>query len=545
MAKKEKNHVDPSVSSSTSPPEGGSLITPFASFHLRPCAEDLPYFVPQPPRDSLMPPLPDPVCDVFQRQTKPSAFTYYDETVFLLAGLVSLFINEENISPPKNSDLVFDVASYFTNQKRWAPEYRSERCYTPQVREIELMDLCLTDNERAPRVVAPFGYRNGKGELLTTAKPQPPPPPLQNAERYEIFQSIPNLHLKSAAKTPAGIARFREKATKLWGDNRFTHWLWNSVLAACCASCGSHEKEKVHDLLGCVTVCATCKTKWRSLRDERQACSRCGSSVFVRSRRAWRLKCFDCGLVEYDSTAWWNKPKVGSTDKESTQGVPNRSKWLASRIKFFNPTGKSLGELSSDEIAQITSSPEFKQQAQEYEIEFSNTKTKDAATALGESDAAVRKRKSRNKGGLKPVYHDVDFTKTVGQYFIVVTLNGRNHLKILGTKDASFGDVLKALFAEWQKSETNALKQARQTAKKDGLGKKAAKQLEYETAARIQDAYDTAIGLLVPDDDGRIGATYSHFYLHELVELAAQDASMAATLKALGGETVKDLESVT
>lgn len=512
------------------------MITPFASFHLRSHMDELPeYFVPRPPRDCLLPALPAPAPAKVQETSASTPFTYYDETVFLLCGLVSLFIAEENIDPPKDEDLVWDEAQYFTNQKRWAPKYKSQRCYIPQIHDIELTEVCLTDTEKVPCDVVPFGYRNAKGELLSPPKPQAPPTPLSNAERYEIFLGIPNLRLKSTAKTIAGIKRFREKATKPWGDNKFTHWLWNSVVSECCASCGDYRTEKVDS----VTVCANCKTKWRSMRDERNFCYRCGSSVFV-PRDARHLKCFDCGLAQGDSTAWWNSKSVGTTDKETTQGVANRSEWLAQRIKFFNPLGKKLNELAPDEIAQMMGSPDFKQSAQEYEIEFSNKKSKDAATELGVKDATLRKRKSR---GFKGMFHGVDFGKTIGKYFIVVSLNGRNHLKILGDADAPRVDVLKAFFAEWVRTESTSLKQTRQTAKKKGLGKKAIKQLEIETAARIKDAYETPIGLFVLDADGR-GGTYSHFYVHEFVELTARESSMTAALDILGGEHATVLESV-
>lgn len=514
------------------------MITPFACLHLRSCTDKLPeYFVPQPSRDYLLPALPTPEPAKGQVQETPAStpFTHYDEAVFLVCGLVSLFIAEENIDPPKDEDLIWDEAQYFTNQKRWAPKLKTQRCYVPQIHDLELTEVCLTETERIPCDVVPFGYRNGKGELLSSPRPQRPPTPLLNAERYEVFLGISKLGLKSTAKTAAGIKRFREKAAKLWGDNRFTHWLWNSVVSKCCASCGDYHTKKVDS----VTVCAKCKTKWRGMRDERNFCCRCGSSVFV-PRDARHLKCFDCGLVQGDSTAWWNSKGVGSTDKETTQGVANRSKWLAQRIKFFNPLGKKLNELTPDEIAQIVGDSKFRQQAQEYEMEFFIKKSKDAAVELELKDATLRKRKSR---GFKEMFHGVDFEKTIGKYFIVVSLNGRNHLKILGDADASRVDVLKAFFAEWMKTESTSLKQTRQTAKKKGLGKKAIKQLEIETAARIQDAYDTAIGLFVLDADGR-GGTYSYFYVHEFAELAAQDSSMTAALDVLGREQATVLESV-
>jgi hypothetical protein len=535
------------------------VITPFACLHLRSRTDELPeYFVPQPSRDSLLfepapPPLPPPTINrsvVDACLISPRRINHNENGVLPLIGVsietlvvLSFLVTEEwkpskpvkDVPPPSRyEDLIWDEALYYTNQKRWAPKYRGKRCYIPQIHEIELTDVCLVDTERTPCDVVPFGYCNGKGELLSTPKPQPVPAPLLNAEHYSAFGIIPNLRLKSTAKTNAGVVRFREKATKLWDNNKVIHRLWNSVLGKCCVSCGDYRTDKVDG----VTVCANCKTEWRSMRDERTFCYRCGSSFFRFRKKG--LACHDCGWLQGDSTSWWNAKNVGSTDRETTQGTANRREWLASRIRFFNPLGRKLNELIAEEIAQIKNSPEFAQASQEYVVEFSNTKTKDAAQELGIKPNTLTKRISRQKleGGLKSVYHDVDFTEAVGNYFCVVSLNGRNQLKILGTKDALFGDVLKAFFVEWRKSEANGVKQARKTAKKDGLSKKAAKTLEIETVTRTQAGYETVVvGLFVPDADGR-GGTYSHFLIYELVELAAQESSTASALKLLGGEPV-------
>src|ERR1043166_7778658 len=450
----------------------------------------------------------------------------------------------KDISPPNEDDLIFDKYTYFTQFKKLVPRFKEDKCAMPRVGEITLADCCLTKTEREPHVVVPFGYQF-KGAPLTTPKPQPPPAPLQNAEHYREL-SVPNVRLKTSARTDAGIKRFREKSQKLWADRRFAFWLWSSILQKCCQSCGASGtkkkvKEKIQGKEITRTACAQCGNDWKSLQDSRgnrtfcgwdsrDNCSRCGSSVFAQSSRY--LVCYDCGknfrreFRDYASSDAFvreiyddGKPKTGESRETHKGDVPSRERWLAPIRMLFNPTGKKWGEVTADDILDGTNNPDFPQTALEYEINFGNMTKEEAAEQLGIKAPALRKRISRQEP--KQPYHDMDFSQTIGKYFCVVSLHGRKHLKILGDADTPLMDVLKTFFVEWEKSETNAVKQARKDAKSEGVSKQVARKWEQEAAERIQDAYAVVIELVVPDSKP-FGCTFYYFTKDELVEAAVR-----------------------
>jgi hypothetical protein len=209
--------------------------------------------------------------------------------------------------------------------------------------------------------------------------------------------------------------------------------------------------------------------------------------------------------------------------RETTEGEPHREKWLRPRRIRFNPLGKKWNEVNSDDVADVTEHPDFAQTVKEYDIEFSNLRVNEAAEALGLKPNTFSQRIARQE--LTGVYGDVDFSQTHGNYFCVVPLNGRNHLKLLGKADAFLADVLHAFVAEWGKSEANAIKQVRKTAKRVGIGRRTKKR-EQEAVERIRAAYDTVIGLFVPDEEG-FGVTYYRFFGHgELISILLENPSL-------------------
>jgi hypothetical protein len=116
------------------------------------------------------------------------------------------------------------------------------------------------------------------------------------------------------------------------------------------------------------------------------------------------------------------------------------------------------------------------------------------------------------------MFHDVDCP--TGQYFCVVTLKGENRLVPLGNADTPLPNVLANFVEEWKKSEINAVKQTRKTAKKNGAGQQTREKKERDAVEDVRDAYQVVIGLFVPDKDG-FGSTYFSFYGHqELLEAA-------------------------
>lgn len=207
-----------------------------------------------------------------------------------------------------------------------------------------------------------------------------------------------------------------------------------------------------------------------------------------------------------------------NTDQVEPVPEPHREKWLAPRRIHFNPFGKRWSEVTPDDIADVSEHPDFSQTAREYDIEFSNLRVNEAAEQLGLKPNTLSQWISRQE--LNSMFHDVDFSKTLGHYFCIITLNGVDHLKILGKAEVPLSEVLAKFLDEWKMSETNAIKQARKTAKKNGVTQPTIEEREREAVERIREAYETVIGVFVPDEEG-IGATYRCYFGHlELLEAA-------------------------
>jgi hypothetical protein len=189
---------------------------------------------------------------------------------------------------------------------------------------------------------------------------------------------------------------------------------------------------------------------------------------------------------QFDGINYDGMRETGSwQSSEQTEPVPepNRERWLRPRRLLFNPLGKQWGEITTDDIVDVTDHPEFAQSAGEYAIEFSNLRVNEAAEQLGLKPNTLSQRISRQQ--LNGAYPDVDFTDAINQYFIVVTLNGRNRLVRLGAAGTPWVEVVARLRSERKKSEQNAIKQARKSGK------------DFQSSVeRIRAAYDTVIGLV-------------------------------------------------
>ena len=466
------------------------MITPFASLHLRSCTDKLPeYFVPQPSRDYLLPalPAPEPVKGQVQETPASTPFNYYDEAVFLVCGLVSLFIAEENIDPPKDEDLIWDEAQYFTNQKRWAPKLETQRCYVPQIHDLELTEVCLTETERTPCDVVPFGYRNGKGELLSTPKPQPPPEPLKNAEQYEVL-SIPSVRFKSAAKTKKGVAKFREKSTKAWDTRKSQFQVWNFIL---------HKYGFPNTLPAPPHV----------LQD-RDFCLRCGSSFF--KRKGVKLFCHDCGLKQFEAyypgefgLSWGENNDLSNVTtvegvplRESTQGGESQKKWIARvRRDLYIEDGEVRTPEQED---RLKNHPSFKQLAAEHEHLFHGASIAEMAEHFGWNPATARKRKSRRKQ--KPGrFSTLDWRKAYGSYFCTIHMNGRDELYVLAPSNASWEQALAAFLTQRARVEAVHARRARLRAKRRGLANSTVEKRAQAARQRIRRAWDwVVIGRFAP-----------------------------------------------
>ena len=197
--------------------------------------------------------------------------------------------------------------------------------------------------------------------------------------------------------------------------------------------------------------------------------------------------------------------------RETEQGEPHRESWLQPHRFYFNPAGKPWSEATSEDVEEITDNPKFATAVGEYEITFCGERVKDMAPQLGLRANTFSQRISRQE--LTSMFHDVDFQQTLGHWFCVVTLNGVNHLKLLGAADATLAEVSAAFLKEWTTSERNAIQQTRRDAKRLGYDYVTRLAREREAAQRVADAFEVVIGRLVPDKEG-FGVSYYHYFGH-------------------------------
>jgi hypothetical protein len=483
------------------------------------------YWTPPPPHDSLTSPLP-PLLDDDEPVRKPAHF--YDETVglidgigklprpaLLLAGLVSLFIKKEKLKPPKRSSLVFDYAEYFTNQKKWVPTFKADRCYVPRAMEIALgttsRDWLLAtgreekDYQRVPLPNLPASFRES----------QPPPLPLPNADL--CGDSLSFSELQEYVRRVPSIPKRPAKKGKATEDTAFQ----NRRLVACVLR--QIEYLIGEDLLR--------ESGFKGSRhDKRDHCQMCGATFFKSG------KCFDCGLPLKESNWFPNSSGLNkylesqglgdgtgfSIDgwldgvRETEQGVPNKEKWLEPRRTRWNPTGKKWADVTPADLEEIKDDPEFATNESEYGMTFCGVRITESAEPQNLKPNTLSKRISRLE--LKRMFHDVEFPS--GQYFCVVSLHKENRLVLLGSADTPLSDVLANFLEEWRKSEKNAIKQARNAAKKSGADQQTREQMERDATEGVRAAYEVVVGLFA--DDGDASCTYFSFHGHkELIEAAS------------------------
>ena len=404
------------------------------------------YFTPRPPTDVLMPPIP-PI--IVSAPIDESFLGYWDETVYKLAALISIFIKDNFDAQrydPRGVELVPDRAQYFAQQKRWAPEYKSPRCYIPQIHEIELTKVCLVDTERTPCDVVPFGYRNELGELLSPPTPQPPPP-VQDFHAYTLGLQggFPSVRFKSSAKTEEGIKRFKEKAECAWQERRALFAVYSNVLSK----------------LG--------------LWERRDWCPRCGSSFF--KRKGVKLLCYDCGKKQFEPYEWETRSAAQNLAKEQNaiqnladgeMEVPSRKthrggdlkpKWIAHiRQNMFIQDGE---ERTLENETRVRNHPRFEEFLALFTAKFEGGKVKDMAAALGISQDAASKRRKRSRD-----YHPLELLLSrgnkSGSYFCVTQVNGRFALVLLAPASASWEVAMSAFQTKRGKAVADAVRKAKQ-----------------------------------------------------------------------------------
>ena len=141
---------------------------------------------------------------------------------------------------------------------------------------------------------------------LLPHKPAQPRPRFENEQEYNTqipsvaarWLDIPNLNIKTSAKTPKGIARFRARMRELYAERKRIYDKGNDALHR--AGFFTHTNS-IHGIV-----------------DERPTCVRCGSSFFCQSPRRSKF-CYDCGfkhVYEFEQDA---PPPAPASDEDETQ----------------------------------------------------------------------------------------------------------------------------------------------------------------------------------------------------------------------------------
>src|SRR6266852_895677 len=435
----------------------------------RRCGMTHDYWVPPPPHDSLMRPLPALVPSASETQVKP-LYDHYDDTVFLLAGLVSLFIKED-ISPPKDSDLIFDTALYFTNQKRWVPTFKSERCYVPRNLEIELGTSTPDDSVIATGLASCRDYKPVRLPQLPS-HPQPPPPPLPNVHLYEEFR-IPRILRRMSAKTREGQRRFHE-----WRDSVFQQR--KALFAAGEQLLREAEFQGDHV-------------------DRRAYCVQCGASFF--ERKSGKLRCRDCRwelseVTYFDQQDRFDSPVIndrfGITTSNEGQRETNalrqsdhqeRKVWFPKWQARFNPTGKKWADVTTADVGAVMTNPDFSTEVARYQVMFTGTRTNEVAEGLPNT---LTKRFTRARAdfdelttpeeyaALCEVFGDnkdvLSLAHAQGGFDLVVAveLNSRIEWKPLGKSTDSEVKLRRALIKHRKDTEKARLKSLQRKARANG-----------------------------------------------------------------------------
>jgi hypothetical protein len=170
--------------------------------------------------------------------------------------------------------------------------------------------------------------------------------------------------------------------------------------------------------------------------------------------------------------------------RETTGPVPLRKDWFAHWGEHFNAEHLPA---SAEAVEETRSHPNFERELMRYRVMFGGERVHEVAA--GTRPNTVTKFLTKE---LKEMYADIDWSKALDHYIIIITLNGRHDLKILAPASAPFAQVQDAFYAERKKSEANAAKYARKKARQDGLGQTATQVRVDEAIERVRLAFSVA-----------------------------------------------------
>jgi hypothetical protein len=170
--------------------------------------------------------------------------------------------------------------------------------------------------------------------------------------------------------------------------------------------------------------------------------------------------------------------------RETTGPVPLRRDWFAHWRESFNPEHLPP---TVEAVEEIRAQPNFERELMRYRVMFGGMRINEVTAGNPNTLAKYFGEE------FKTMHGGIDLLKTIGHYFVVVTLNGRAVLKILAPASAPFEQAQARKAAERKRSEANAAKYARKKARQDGLDETATQKRVAKAIERVRLAFEVPI----------------------------------------------------
>ena len=170
----------------------------------------------------------------------------------------------------------------------------------------------------------------------------------------------------------------------------------------------------------------------------------------------------------------------------------SRSEWQKRWQALFNPSNKDWKDATPADFRGVIEDPDFPRELARMQVMFNGLTIQELAGQLSTTPNALTKSLSRNKdlpSQLERMIAGIDDSKADSRFGVVVHMNGRNELKILGTSDDPTSKLHLALKKEHAKSRKAALKLARRNARRKKWDATKWQAEEEAAIKRIDQAY--------------------------------------------------------
>jgi hypothetical protein len=129
----------------------------------------------------------------------------------------------------------------------------------------------------------------------------------------------------------------------------------------------------------------------------------------------------------------------------------------------YNPENE---ERSPEVVERISSNPEFETDMAHYQALFNGRATEEVAEEMGIDANTLTKRFTAARE-TKNFFHGIDLEAVRGKAYVVVKLNGKNEVKILGNSPMPYEEAQEALRKARKKTQKASLKRIRRQARKE------------------------------------------------------------------------------